>query len=106
MHDYIEDSCRTYANIVDNFKVGEVYNVGGREEWEHDIKDVSDLVLKYLGMDDSKVIYKPFEAFTTKFKRLDSSKARRDLGHNPTIPIEEGIPRTIEWMKGIYGSKS
>jgi dTDP-glucose 4,6-dehydratase len=27
--DYVEDSCRTWANIVDNFKMGEVYNVGG-----------------------------------------------------------------------------
>lgn len=36
--DYIEDTCRTFANVVDNFRPGEVYNVGGREEWEHEIK--------------------------------------------------------------------
>ena len=28
--DYVEDSCRTWSNIIDNFKPGEVYNVGGR----------------------------------------------------------------------------
>ena len=27
--DYVEDTCRTFANIVDNFRPGEVYNVGG-----------------------------------------------------------------------------
>ena len=27
--DYVEDSCKTFANIVDNFIPGEVYNVGG-----------------------------------------------------------------------------
>jgi len=32
--DYVEDTCRTFANISDNFIPGEVYNVGGRPEWE------------------------------------------------------------------------
>jgi len=103
--DYIEDTCRTFANIVDNFKPGEVYNVGGKEEWEHDIKYVSDLILKYLGKDDSKVIYKEAEPFTTKVKHMDFSKARRDLSHDPQVPLEEGIARTIEWMKKAYGLK-
>jgi dTDP-glucose 4,6-dehydratase len=101
--DYIEDSCRTFANILDNFKPGEVYNIGGKEEWEHDIKYVSDLILSYLGKDDSLVTYKEAEPFTTKVKRMDFSKARRDLNHDPKIPLEEGIPKTIEWMKKAYG---
>ena len=42
--DYVEDTCRTFANIVDNFRAGEVYNVGGKPDWEMDIKSYSDLV--------------------------------------------------------------
>ncbi|MCR4393762.1 MAG: NAD(P)-dependent oxidoreductase [Dehalococcoidales bacterium] len=99
--DYVEDTCRTLANIVDNFKAGEVYNIGSKEEWEHDIKYVSDLILHYLGKDDSKVIYKEAEPFTTRVKHMDFSKIRRDLDHNPRVSIEEGIPLTIEWMKKI-----
>jgi len=103
--DYVEDTCRTFANIVDNFKPGEVYNVGGREEWEHDIRYVSDLVLRHLGKDDSRVTYNPAEPFTTRVKHMDFSKARRDLRHDPTVPLEEGIPRTIDWMKREYGRR-
>jgi UDP-glucuronate 4-epimerase len=29
----------------------------------------------------------------------DVSKARRLLDYNPTTPVEEGIPRFIEWFK-------
>ena len=101
--DYIEDTCRTLANIVDNFKPGEVYNIGGKEEWEHDVKYVSDLILKNLGKKDTKVTYKKAEPFTTRVKHMDFTKSRRDLGHDPKIPLEEGIPRTIEWMKKVYG---
>ena len=100
--DYVEDTCRTFANIVDNFKPGEVYNVGSKEEWEHNIKYVSDLILKYLGKDDSKVTYKKAEPFTTMVKHMDYSKIRRDLNHDPRVPLEEGIPKTIEWMKREY----
>jgi dTDP-glucose 4,6-dehydratase len=105
IHDYIVDSCKTYANIVDNFKAGEVYNVGGKPEWNHTIKELSDLILRTVGRSDEKIIYKPEEPFTTKHKTLDSSKAIRDLGHNPSTPLEEGIPKTVEWMKSIYGRK-
>ncbi len=103
--DYVEDTCRTFANIIDNFKPGEVYNVGSREDWEHDIKYVSDLILKHLGKSDARVTYKKAEPFTTRVKHMDFSKIRRDLKHNPQVPLEEGIPKTIEWMRQVYGTK-
>ena len=100
--DYVEDSCRTFANIVDNFIPGEVYNVGGRVEWEKDIKEYSDIVLKVTGKDDTLVEYKEAEAFTTRIKTVDFSKAIKDLDHNPVIGPEEGIQRTVNWMKEQY----
>ena len=97
---YITDTCFTLANIVDDFKPGEVYNVGGNEL--HDMKTVSDIVLGILGKDDSLVIYEESEPFTTKDKNVDVSKAVRDLGHSPTVSLEEGLGKTIEWMRRVY----
>ena len=100
--DYVEDSCITFANIVDNFIPGEVYNVGGRVEWEKDIKEYSDIVLKVTGKNDSLVEYKEAESFTTIIKTVDFSKAINDLDHNPIVDPEEGIRRTADWMKNQY----
>jgi dTDP-glucose 4,6-dehydratase len=100
--DYVEDSCRTWANIVDHFMPGQAYNVGGRQEWERDIKEYSDLVLAAVGRDDSIVTYEDAEPFTTKVKTIDFSKAIRDLHHDPRVPPEEGIRRTVGWMKQYY----
>ena len=100
--DYVEDSCRTLANIVDNYVPGEVYNVGGRPEWERTIKEYSDLILKEVGRDDSLVTYKEAEPFTTRVKTMDFTKAVRDLHHDPKVPPEEGIRRTVEWMRSFY----
>jgi dTDP-glucose 4,6-dehydratase len=100
--DYVEDTCNTFANIVDNFIPGEVYNVGGRIEWEHDIKDYSDMILSACGLSDELVTYKKAEPHTTKVKHMNFSKAERDLKHNPQITPEEGIKRTVDWMKWHY----
>jgi dTDP-glucose 4,6-dehydratase len=100
--DYVEDTCRTFANIVDNFKPSAVYNVGGRAEWECDIRRISDLILEAVGIDDSKVVYKKSEPFTTKVKHMDFSKAEKDLKHDPKTPPEEGIQRTVEWFRKAY----
>jgi dTDP-glucose 4,6-dehydratase len=100
--DYVEDSCNTFANVCDYFKPGEVYNVGGRIGWEKDIKEYSDLVLNAVGKGDSLVTYKEAEPFTTKVKRMDFSKARLDLKHDPQVSPEEGIMRTVDWMRSYY----
>lgn len=103
--DFVEDTCRTFANIVDNFIPGKVYNVGGRSEWEMDIKEYSDLILKATEADESIVNYKESEPFTTKVKKIDFSKAITDLSHEPKIHPEEGIKRTVKWMRCHYRIK-
>lgn len=100
--EYVEDICRTLVNIMDNFEHGEVYNLGGDEQY--DIKYISDIILKHLGKDDSKVTYKKAEPFTTRIKTPDSEKAKKDLGFRLTVQVEEGIQKTVEWFKKLYGN--
>lgn len=101
---YVTDATATLANIVDNFIPGEAYNIGSNEY--HDIKTVSDIILQTLGKDDHLVTYKDAEPFTTRHKKVDASKAVRQLGHRPKISLAEGLPLTLEWMKGYYGRES
>jgi len=98
---YIDDTVRTMTNVLDNFKSGEVYNIAGNNL--HDMKQVSDIILDYLGKHDSLVEYRDTEEATTLEKRVDISKATRDLEHRNTISLEDGIARTIEWQKEVYG---
>lgn len=100
--DYVGDTVNTFANIVDNFIPGEAYNVGSKQVWEKDIREYSDIVLNAVGIDDSLVIYHEAEPFTTKVKTIDFSKAIHDLKHDPRVPPEKGIKKTVEWMKDHY----
>jgi len=100
--DYVGDTVITIANILDNFNPGEAYNIGGKQEWEREIKDYSDLILQIIGRDDSLVTYRDAEPFTTVIKTMDFSKSIKELNHDPKITPEEGIKRTVEWMKWYY----
>jgi len=100
--DFVEDTVRTVANITDNFIPGEVYNLGGRPEWEMDIAEYARIVKRCVGKTRSIMILKDAEPFTTGEKRIDSSKAVRDLKHDPKVAPQEGIKRTVEWMKWYY----
>ena len=44
---YLADTVRTLANIVDNFKPGETYNIGGTQM--HTIEELSDIILAVTG---------------------------------------------------------
>ncbi len=97
---YLEDTCNTLSNIVDNFKPGEVYNIGGREH--HDIETLVELVWKYAGADPALISYQESEILTTKDKRVDVSKSEKDLNHQNSFSLEDGVKRTVEWMKDYY----
>jgi len=101
--DYVEDTCRTFANLMDNFIPGEVYNIGGKEEWVIGIEELADIVLQTIGASPRLALYNEEEDFTTRIKLVDFAKARRDLKHAPEIDIREGIKRYVAWARKVYG---
>jgi dTDP-glucose 4,6-dehydratase len=98
---YLSDSVRTLANIMNNFKPGEVYNICG--DTYHTIEEFADLVLKVTNASKSLVQYRDSEVLTTREKKVDNSKSIRDLDHKTTVSLEEGIRRTAAWMRSVYG---
>lgn len=98
---YIDDTVNTLANILTNFRAGEVYNIAGDEL--HDMKTASDIILEELDLSDRLVRYEERETATTKDKIVDNTKSRKELGHKSTVPLKEGIKRTIQWQKEVYG---
>jgi dTDP-glucose 4,6-dehydratase len=97
---YIDDFIPTLANVVDNFVPGEVYNIGGDEF--SSVMELSDLILSYSGMVDSIVNYLPEDRHNVMNKRPNIDKARQAFGHDPKVTLEEGVPRTVDWMRRIY----
>ena len=97
---YLADTVRTLANIVDNFKPGETYNIGG--DSEHTIEELSDAILRVTGADPKLVEYRDSEILTTRSKRVDTSKSVRDLKHRNSYSLQDGLKLTAQWMRKAY----
>jgi dTDP-glucose 4,6-dehydratase len=103
---FITDMARTLANISERFKAGEVYNIGGEDF--HTIEEVSDIILRLTGKEPQRktlVTVTGDEMLTTRTKQVDCTKARRDLDHQTTVTLQEGIAQTLEWMRDVYRVK-
>jgi len=97
---YLADTVRTVANISENFRAGETYNIGGTDL--HTIEELSEVVLKVTGAEPSLVHHQETEILTTKLKRVDTSKSVRDLDHKNSYSLEEGMRLTADWMRSVY----
>lgn len=98
---YIDDAVRTFAMIADNFKDGEVYNI--TSDYLHTIEELAELAAKYSGADSSLIEYvDKNEILTTKQKVTSSDKIKLDFDHHNSVMLDDGVKRTIEWMKEYY----
>ena len=99
---FLEDSVTTISNIVENFKPGETYNIGGSEL--HTIEELVEVILGKTGASEKLVtVHKENEKLTTKDKIVDVSKSISDLNHTNSVSLDEGVELTVKWMKSIYG---
>lgn len=98
---YVDDLIPTLANVADRFRAGVVVNIGGREY--RSVRALSDLVLKATGADPALAQYVAEDKHNVRNKAPTIALAESWLGHDPKVPLEEGIPRTLEWMRREYG---
>lgn len=97
---YLADTVRTLANISGRFVDGAVYNIGGTEY--HDVETLADIVWAYTDADRSLIHYEDQEILTTRSKKLNVSRAEKELGHVLTVSLKDGIHRTVHWMRKYY----
>jgi UDP-glucuronate decarboxylase len=73
-------------------------NLGNPDEFS--IRELADLVLELTGA-SSKLIFEPLPADDPTRRRPDITLAKQHLNWQPTIPLREGLPKTIAWFRSI-----
>ena len=67
---------------------------------EFSIRELADLVLELTGS-GSKLSYEPLPADDPTQRQPDITLARQHLAWEPTVPLREGLVKTIEWFRSI-----
>ena len=92
---YVEDHCRAIDMILENGKVGEVYNIGGQNERSN--LDVVKTILKQLGKPESLITFVGDRKGHDLRYAIDPSKIHGELGWMPETKFDDGICQTIDW---------
>ena len=92
---YVEDHCRAIDLILENGKVGEVYNIGGHNEMRN--IDIVKLILKTLGKPESLITYVTDRKGHDMRYAIDPTFIHNELGWLPETKFADGIQKTIRW---------
>ncbi len=100
---YVEDHASAIDVIFNKGKLGETYNIGGNNEWTN--IDLIHLLCKVMdeklgrepGTSAQLITYVKDRAGHDLRYAIDSSKLKNELGWEPSLTFEEGLPKTVDW---------
>jgi nucleoside-diphosphate-sugar epimerase len=97
---YIDDCIKGIERVIENFDQvrGNTFNIATGKGTS--IMQVADMIKDKTGSNSRIIIKESRTGEVTNFI-ADITKAKRLLGYNPKISIQEGIKRSFEWYKDI-----
>lgn len=98
---FVEDHARAIDMVINNGKLGEVYNVGGHNERTN--MQIVNTVISYLNENVDESITDNLKKYVEDRKGhdkrygIDPKKIKNELGWYPETTFEVGIVKTIKW---------
>jgi dTDP-glucose 4,6-dehydratase len=92
---HVSDHCAGLAAVLERGRAGQVYNLGGSSERRN--LEVVHAVLDLLGKPRSLLRFVADRPGHDRRYAIDASKARRELGWEPSRRFEEGLASTVRW---------
>jgi nucleoside-diphosphate-sugar epimerase len=99
---YVADLVNGMLAIMESSRAdapGRVYNIGNPEE--HTILEYAKMVLELIPSSGSEIVYRPPVPDDPSRRRPDISRAKAELGWHPTVPLREGMEKTINYFREV-----
>lgn len=93
---YVDDLVRGMMALMNKDGFHGPVNVGN--DGEFTIKELAELVIKFTNS-SSKIVYKPLPSDDPVKRRPDLTLAKKELNYKPTIKLEDGLKKTIEYFE-------
>lgn len=100
---YVEDHAAAIDVVFHKGKMGETYNIGGNNEWTN--IDLIRLLCQIMdaklgnekGTAEKLITFVKDRAGHDARYAIDSTKIKTELGWEPSLTFEEGLPKTVDW---------
>ena len=94
---YVEDHCQAIDLILQNGRVGEVYNIGGHNEMRN--IDIVKIICQTLGKPESLIEHVTDRKGHDRRYAIDPTKIHNELGWLPETNFKDGIAETLKWYQ-------
>jgi dTDP-glucose 4,6-dehydratase len=94
---YVRDHCEALLAVLERGTPGEVYNVGGNNEYPN--IEIVRLVLRLLGKSERLIRFVKDRPGHDRRYAIDAGKIRAQLGWEPRHTFEQALPETIAWYQ-------
>ena len=95
-----------YSDLIDGFvrlvHSGEHYPVNIGNSNEITVLELAQTIIRVTGS-SSSIVYKPLPQDDPRLRRPDISRARRILGWEPKVSLEEGVQKTVAYFQDHEG---
>ncbi len=92
---FVTDHCAAIDAVLHKGRLGEVYNIGGNNEWTN--IDIIKLLLKNLGKSENLISFVKDRPGHDLRYAIDAAKISAELGWKPQVTFEAGLRSTIDW---------
>lgn len=100
---HVSDHCRAIETVMTGGLPGEVYNIGGNNEWANIdivkiiIETVDDRLGRPRGASATLITHVKDRPGHDRRYAIDASKLKSELGWAPSRSFEQGIEETVDW---------
>jgi len=93
---YVDDLIDGFVRLMSQTETVGPVNLGNPGEFT--MRQLAELTLKLVG-GSSKIVHRPLPSDDPRQRKPDITLAKRHLQWEPTVPLEEGLQRTIAYFK-------
>jgi dTDP-glucose 4,6-dehydratase len=94
---HVMDHCSALAAVLHRGRPGEVYNIGGNNEWKN--IDIARTLLRLMGKDEQSIEFVKDRPGHDRRYAIDSSKIQEELNWTPSYTFDAGLAETVAWYK-------
>lgn len=95
---YVDDLINGMIKMMNN-EIGFIWPVNLGTQFEFTMKELANIVLKLIPGSTSTIIYEPLPSDDPRQRKADNTLAKEKLNREPTIQLEEGLIKAIEYFK-------